>query len=287
MTSQTKRITRIGSLRTAGLIAAGLRALEVKSSDPGTYAPIISDDSAEFLAGEVAVELAKQVEGEFPGIRQALISRQRFVSEWVTARIREGGRTVFSVSSGVDSRLSRLDAVSQFGARVVDIDSKPMLLLKLHRLGQLLGAAPPHTVFMESRIPYRLPMKTVQRLKGISARPAIFVLEGVLTVFDPRDVETLLHDIASVRVARRAIVMDFIEATEEGKALAKSGFIKAYAGGPPRFLMSREKMTGALEKLGFRNIHWRSLEEITGYYGPSLPEMRPVQVVTAEAVSGS
>jgi len=248
---------------------------------------IVTDPAAPFLAGEVGLRLASRIDARFPSLRPAILSRQRFVDEWTTSRVREGGKTIFTLFGGVDIRSSRLPVVEEMGARILEIDSKAMLLLKLHRLHALLGATPPFTTFLESRSGQGLPLRSIQKIPGLATRPAVFVLEGLLPTLDSQTVERMLIDVSSVRVARKALLFDYLDEAEYGDRSPGQDFATAYLGVAPRFFMGRERVAKALEKLGFKKIHDRDLTEIAGYYGHAAEELQGVRIVTAEAISGT
>lgn len=208
----------LDAVATTSRITAAIRATESARTDR-----LFDDPFAATLAGDVGRALAARMDsGDVIGVRT------RFEDDRVRAAADAGIRQIVLPAAGMDTRAWRLDLPP--GCTVFELDRPTLLELK----GTLLGDAPP--VARRVPVPVDLTADWPGHLRAAGfdpARPACWVIEGLLQYLPEAAVHALLDAVTALSAPGSRLVVDVVGAGLLASARARPILDAMDAAGSP------------------------------------------------------
>jgi methyltransferase (TIGR00027 family) len=177
---------------------AAARALESESPDA-----LFSDPYARRLAGETGLAMVKSAAGELlrsADPRNAYLSiRTRFIDDAVARAVRERGiAQVVMVAAGMDARAFRFDWPAEL--RWFEVDRAEIFEQKEAVLAKMGAVARCRRAVVRADLEHEWSGPLVEA--GFdAARPALFVIEGLLVYLEAAAVERIMETVAELAAA--------------------------------------------------------------------------------------
>ncbi|MBS4729012.1 class I SAM-dependent methyltransferase [Mycobacterium sp. SM1] len=227
--------TSVGA--TATMVAAG-RARATRADHP-----LIQDRFAEPLVRAVGIDFftrwatgeLESVDVDIPGLpwgmqrmTDVLAARTRFIDMFLSDALAAGIRQAVIVASGLDTRGYRLSWPA--GATLFEIDQPRVIEFKTAALAEL-GAAP--TVDLRTvPIDLRHDWPTALREAGFdTARPAAWIVEGLLAFLPPEAQDRLLDNITEFSTAGSRLVAEVFGSSPNNQQIMRAATQKWYEHG--------------------------------------------------------
>jgi methyltransferase (TIGR00027 family) len=188
---------------------AAARAVESESSDA-----LFSDPYARRLAGETGMAMVKSAAGELlrsADPRNAYLSiRTRFIDDAIVGAVRRergGIAQVVMVAAGMDARAFRFDWPPEL--RWFEVDRAEIFGQKEAVLAEMGAVARCRRALVQADLEHDWSGPLAEA--GFdAARPALFVIEGLLVYLEAAAVEQVMGTVAEVAAAGSGVVADVV-----------------------------------------------------------------------------
>ncbi len=195
----------------------------------------------------------------FPGVHGAVVTRVRFIDEYLDACLDQGLEQLVILGAGYDTRAYRFKALER-QAIVFEVDHPATQQVKREKLRLIFNGSPQHVVY----IPMDLAADSLgERLfeNGYDRRKkTLFILEGLIMYLTRAVVDGVLHFIATHAGGGSGVVFDCLPASvidgthqaREGRAMCR--YVRR-KGEPFLFGLDAEELKAFLKARNFDRIH--------------------------------
>lgn len=224
-----------------------------------------------------------------PGVYEFLVSRCRYIDDYVTAARRDGAEQVVILGAGFDSRAYRLDALKD--CPVLEVDYPATQHVKRRRLTSVFGKLPDHVTF----VPVDFEGQTLDCLLsgGCDVRlKTVFVWEGVTYYLGAAAVENTLAFVARNSMPTSSIIFDYVYAGAITGKLKRNELVsmrryRRFTGEGIQFGIEKGKIGEFLAERGFSQVENVDAKFFRNRYwtrgGTSVP-VAPIYAIAHAAV---
>ncbi len=208
-----------------------------------------------------------------PGAVAFIVGRERYIDDYLKARLSEGLDQVVILGAGFDTRAYRIPGIEQ--TRVFEIDQPATQAVKLERLKKVIVPLPAHVTFVPADLNTQQ-LGEVLRSGGYDEQgKTLFIWQGVTYFLNPEGVDGTLAFIAEHSGPDTAVIFDYVynetlrDTTQGyGKALARAGKV---SGEPYVFGIDKGQVGPFLAQRGFCEVLDMPLEDVKSKYftGPN------------------
>lgn len=205
-----------------------------------------------------------------PGATEFITARDRYIDDFLCARLAEGLEQVVLLGAGFDTRAYRIAGIER--TRVFEVDHPATQALKRRRLKRAIDPLPGHVRFVA------LDFNTEdlgQRLAaaGYNERArTLFIWQGVSMYLTPEGVDHTLALIARRSGPGSALIFDYLTAEFlHSPQLQKLGWLMRLFGEELRFGIPRSQIGAFLSARGFCDVYDADADELRRRYftGPN------------------
>ena len=198
-----------------------------------------------------------------PGVMGALVTRSRYIDDYLSERIREGIQQLVILGAGYDSRPYRFEQLRN-RVRVFEVDHHTTQDIKKAKLTKIFGALPTYVTF----VPVDFTQETLEQRLNESSYDAmaktLFIMEGVSMYLTPKVMDSILSFITQYAGSETSIIFDyFYQSAIDGKEIERA------------IVYHREQLTFGIEKgriedylkaRGFQQIYEVNNEDLERMY---------------------
>ncbi len=292
----TKIDPRKMALEIAGLRAAESSLLEGDQvfHDPYAASFFSPEEQKKLETPEQArasIEFYNQL---MPGANGAIVSRIKFIDEFLKACAHRDFRQVVIIGAGYDTRAYRIEEAKE-NLQFIEIDHPLTQEAKIETIKRVFGTLPEHV----SYIPFifgqdQLNEKWVQAGCG-KGKKTLFIIEGLLMYIPEQAVDGLLNFIRTFSSAGSALVADYFhsDVINGTSGLREAEVLKNFveeAGSSLMFGLDPENVHDFFTKRGFHNLEVISAPSLKPVYFKDKGFERDVSpmfnFITAEVAPG-
>jgi len=245
------------------------------------------------IAGGMSFILSKLVidsgiyERMAPGAVAFIVTRERYIDDFLKAELSEGLDQVVILGAGFDTRAYRIAGIEK--TRVFEIDQPATQAVKLERLKKVIDPLPGHVTF----IPVDFNTQTLgERLSagGYDERcKTLFIWQGVTYFLTAEGVDNTLAFIANHSGPDSAVIFDYFynevlrdESRRDVKALQRAARI---SGERYLFGIDEGQIGPFLTQRGFCDVRNATLEDLKPLYfaGPNAGRAVPAGIAIVSA----
>lgn len=237
--------------------------------------------------------LRKKGEQRSPGIFEAIVTRVRYMDDYLYQSIEGGIGQLVILGAGYDTRAYRIKGL-QKGVRVFEVDHPATQAVKKKKLKKIFGALPGHVTF----VPVRFNSQNLKdKLLGSGYAPelkTVFIWEGVSMYLTAEAVDATLEFVKINSAPGSSIIFDYIpaslvsgpDAPKEGRRLMQHVRQK---GEELKFLIEKKEIESFLSARGFTRIVSVNAPDLKDIYFNGVNRSRQISPVLhfASAATGS
>jgi methyltransferase (TIGR00027 family) len=256
---------------------AGMRAIEMHKPEADR---IVSDSYARALVpGGIMFTMSMWIiesglyERMAPGAIGFIIGRERYIDDYLKARLSESLDQVVILGAGFDTRAYRIPGIER--TRVFEIDQGATQSVKLERLKKVIDPLPAHVTFVPADLNTQQ-LGDVLESSGYNKQgKTLFIWQGVTYFLTPEGIDGTLAFIAEHSGMDSTVIFDYIyneilhDTTQGyGKMLARAGKM---SGEPYVFGIDKGQVGHFLAQRGFCEVIDMPLENLKSNYftGPN------------------
>jgi len=223
-----------------------------------------------------------------PGVWEFLAARERYIDDYLEARLSEGMEQLVILGAGYDARAYRFEALKH-EVKVFEVDHPATQAVKLKKLAAIFGARPAHVTYVA--IDFNLQTLSERLLEsGYDERcKTLFIWQGVTQYLTPAAVDDTLAFVAGHSGPGSSIIFDYMDTPLLGGA-PRHGEIsgmrryRRLTGEGLAFGIPMDSIQAFLQERGFtqvKNADHVALEK--AYYSGS----RPCRVADGYAIASA
>ena len=219
-----------------------------------------------FLKNKLLTSLALwKSEKTDPGAAGCVVSRTRFIDEYLQQCIDEGIKQLVILGAGFDTRAYRFDELKE-KVRVFEVDEPITLNVKKLKINDILGALPTHVVYVPVDFEKEGFEKKLFYYGYDKNTKTLFIWEGVTMYITDEAVDKTLSFIVNNSGAGSSVIFNFIHsAVVDGsdRSVNAVKMKKSYEkrGEPMKFGIEKGRAKDFLSERGFHRI-----KEVDGNY---------------------
>ena len=198
-----------------------------------------------------------------PGVMGALVTRSRYVDDYLSERIRDGIKQLVILGAGYDSRPYRFERLKD-RARVFEIDHPATQDIKKAKLTKILGELPNYVTF----VPIDFAKETLENRLAESSYDAtaktLFIMEGVTMYLGPDAMGNVLSFITKCSGPGSSIIFDYFYKSAIDRNEIKRATV--YLREEFTFGIEQGQIESYLRAHGFQHIHDVNNEQLERMY---------------------
>jgi methyltransferase (TIGR00027 family) len=257
------------------LTALGNAAFRALESEKKQNEKICDDPYARKFVPTLLYYIAKftlvtgYAEWRSPGVMGLLVTRSRYMDDYLSERIRDGIKQLVILGAGYDSRAYRFEQLRD-RVRVFEVDSYATQDIKKAKLVKIFGELPNHVTF----VPVDFTRETLEKRLAESSydegAKTLFIMEGVAMYLNPEAMDNIMSFVNGYSGSGSSILFDYfyksvIDGDEElPLATATRAIIRFRE--KFQFGIERGQIEGYLTARGFQHIHEVNGEELERMY---------------------
>jgi len=250
------------------------------------YARALIDGGMSFILSKLVID-SGIYERMAPGAVAFIVTRERYIDDFLKAELSEGLDQVVILGAGFDTRAYRIAGIEK--TRVFEIDQPATQAVKLERLKKVIDPLPGHVTF----IPVDFNTQTLgERLSagGYDERcKTLFIWQGVTYFLTAEGVDNTLAFIAHHSGPDSAVIFDYFynavlrdKSRRDVKALQQAARL---SGEQYLFGIDEGQIGPFLTQRGFRDVRNATLEDLKRLYftGPNAGRAVPEGIAIVSA----
>jgi methyltransferase (TIGR00027 family) len=259
------------SSRSAEGVAA-LRAIEAERPEAER---ICYDPYARaFTPGGIGFTLSKLIitsglyDRMAPGAVPFVVVRERYIDDFLKARLAEGLDQVVILGAGFDTRAYRISGIEK--TRVFEIDHPATQAEKLKRLKKVIDPLPKHVTFLPVDFNSQSLNERLLESGYNEQGKTLFIWQGVTYFLTAEGVDSTLAFIARHSGPGSAVIFDYFynevfsdSSNSYAKALRRAAQV---SGEEYMFGVDRGQIEPFLSQRGFKDVHNMTLEDLKQIY---------------------
>ena len=143
-----------------------------------------------------------------PGVMGALVTRSRYIDDYLSDRIRDGIEQLVILGAGYDSRPYRFEQLKD-RVRVFEVDHHATQEIKKAKLARIFGDLPDYVTF----VPVDFAEKTLEKRLVESSydktAKTLFIMEGVTMYLNPEAMDNVLSFVTGYSGLGSSIIFDY------------------------------------------------------------------------------
>jgi methyltransferase (TIGR00027 family) len=195
------------------LIAKGIAAIRAVESMKPEGERLFYDPYAKGFAGRSLVWINKFFMGYAkragPGLWEFIVSRVRYIDDFLQKCIREGIQQLVILGAGYDSRAYRIEELKK-GIKVFEVDRPAAMKDKKAKLEKIFGKLPDHVKY----VPVDFDKESLEEQlieNGYDKNlKTLFILEGVTYYISQETADNILSFVAKKSGEESSIIFDYI-----------------------------------------------------------------------------
>ena len=198
-----------------------------------------------------------------PGVMGALVTRSRYIDDYLTERIKDGIEQLIILGAGYDSRPYRFEQLKR-RVKVFEVDNYATQNNKKDKLAKIFGALPDYVTF----VPVDLTKETLENHLIDSSynktAKTLFIMEGLSMYLNDKTMDNILSFVTECSGAGSSIIFDyFYRSVIDGNEIWRSA---VYYKEKLTYGIEKGKIEGYMEARGFRQIHEVDNKELERMY---------------------
>ncbi len=205
-----------------------------------------------------------------PGVNGFLVARDRFIDDFLAARLKEGIDQLVILGAGYDSRAYRFPELAG-KVHTFEVDHPATQVDKLAALQRLFGWVPQHVSYVGVDFTRQT---LAERLPACGYNPAlktVFIWQGVTHYLDPDSVDRTLAFITRYSPSGSAVIFDYIDPSllqspgSHGEVKGMRRY-RGMTGEALNFGLPIDQVEAYLQSRGFSQIHNIRSEDLKPLY---------------------
>ncbi|MCU0507358.1 MAG: SAM-dependent methyltransferase [Anaerolineae bacterium] len=205
-----------------------------------------------------------------PGVWEFIVARERYVDDYLLARLNEGLEQLVILGAGFDARAYRFQELERQGVRLFEVDHPATQAAKLEKLKTIFGQAPERVTYVGVDFNTQKLGKRLAECGYEETRKTLFVWQGVTQYLSPEAVDDTLSFVRHHAAPGSSIIFDYAEPStvNGGGAHGEVRSMRRYSsltGEKLVFGVPVDEMESFLRERGFtqvQNADHRALEKL-------------------------
>ena len=263
----------------SSLTALGIAAFRALESERKPNEKICEDPYARKFIPAWFYYIAKftmvtgYAEWRSPGVMGFLVTRARYIDDYLSECIRDGIEQLVILGAGFDSRPYRFEQL-RGRVRVFEVDHPATQRVKKAKLTKIFGELPNYVTF----VPVDFTQETLEKRLIESgydkAAKTLFIMEGVTMYLSPEAINSTLSFVAGYSGPGSSLIFDYmykslLDGTEkhgEVISMRRNWLYSGYFGEVLTFGVEEGRIEDYLRERGFQQIHDVNHEELERMY---------------------
>jgi methyltransferase (TIGR00027 family) len=250
------------------------------------YARALINGGISFILSKLVID-SGIYERMAPGAVAFIITRERYIDDFLKAELSEGLDQVVILGAGFDTRAYRIAGIEK--TRVFEIDQPATQAVKLERLKKVIDPLPGHVTF----IPVDFNTQTLGERLGAGGYDehgkTLFIWQGVTYFLTAEGVDNTLAFVANHSGPDSAVIFDYFysevlhdKSRRDVKALQRAAQL---SGEQYLFGVDEGQIEPFLTRRGFRDVRNATLEDLKRLYfsGPNAGRAVPEGIAIVSA----
>jgi methyltransferase (TIGR00027 family) len=205
-----------------------------------------------------------------PGVMGFLVTRSRYIDDYLSGGIRDGIEQLVILGSGFDSRPYRFEQL-RGRVRVFEVDHPATQRIKKEKLVKIFGALPNHVTFVPVDFAEETLEKRLVESGYDKAAKTLFIMEGVTMYLNPEAMDSILSFVTGYSGSGSSLISDYmyksvINGTEKHGEVISMRRNRLYSGEALMFGIEEGRIEDYLRERGFQQIHDVNHEELGRMY---------------------
>lgn len=194
-----------------------------------------------------------------PGVWEFLIARERYIDDYLAARLAEGLEQLVILGAGFDARAYRFEALDRQGVRVFEVDHPATQAAKLRKLEQVIGRPPSNVTYVPIDFNQQALGERLFDCGYDEHARTLFIWQGVTQYLTPEAVDETLAFVRDHSAPGSSIIFDYADpsilegAPRHGEVSSMRRY-RHLSGESLVFGIPIDEIEAYLEALGFTGI---------------------------------
>ena len=253
----------------SSLTALGIAAFRALESERKQNEKICEDPYARKFIPTWFYYIAKftmvtgYAEWRSPGVMGFLVTRVRYIDDYLSERIRDGIEQLVILGAGFDSRPYRFEQLRE-RVRVFEVDHPATQRIKKAKLAKIFGELPNYVTF----VPVDFTKETLEKRLVESSydkmAKTLFIMEGVTMYLNPEAMDSVLSFVTGYSGLGSSIIFDyFYKSVIDGNEIRRATI---YYREKFTFGIEEGRIEDYLRARGFQQVHEVNNEELERMY---------------------
>jgi len=231
------------------------------------------------MSPETVKRMQDSYESQFPGHKNALITRVRYFDDQVKDSISKGFTQIVIFGAGYDTRAYRIDGISKI--KVFEIDLPDIQKRKKSKIKEIFGSLPAHVTYLPVDLSNTSFKEAFQGSNFDFQQKTLYLMEGLILYIPPEQVRVLFSSIISQSTQRSAILFDsvdkgIIDGSDQSPYAMNLRDQMSRMGEPFVFGIRKGDEEKYMKNIGFKNIQVITHEEYRSLYCTGMNKSRNV-----------
>jgi methyltransferase (TIGR00027 family) len=275
--------------------AAGVALLRAIEAEKPEGVRICDDPYAHSMAnGGIAFTLSKLVikaglyERMAPGAESFIVVRERYIDDFLKARLKEGLDQVVILGAGFDTRAYRIAGIDK--TRVFEVDHPATQAVKLERLKKVIAPLPAHVSFVAVDFDTQALGERLSASGYDAQAKTLFIWQGVTYFLTQQGIDSTLAFIAQHSGAGSTVIFDYFsnEALHDihRKDVQMLRRAERISGETYMFGIDEGQIEPFLTQRGFGDVHNATLDDLKQLYftGANAQRIVPTGIAIVSAM---
>ena len=148
-----------------------------------------------------------------PGVWEFLVARERYIDDYLEARLDEGLEQLVILGAGFDARAYRFDRLKRDAIRVFEVDHPATQAAKLEKLEAIFGKPPSHVTYVAIDFNRETLGGRLADCGYDESKRTLFIWQGVTEYLTPDAVDETLAFVRDHSAPGSSIVFDYADPT--------------------------------------------------------------------------
>jgi methyltransferase (TIGR00027 family) len=222
---------------------------------------------------------AVYIERRSPGFIGFIVSRCRYLDDYLADCLAKGAAQVVILGAGLDSRTYRF-AAFKGPVKVFEVDQPATQAAKIVRLKQIFHEVPGYVTY----VPIDFSAETLDKLVSCGydrSRQTLFIWEGVIAYLKPAAVDATLAWVRANSASASSIIFDTMDASAiTGKHLREEVKIgrltQLFTGEALSFGIEKDQIVEFMTRQGFTSVGTACAQDLKRLYCTGLNQNSPI-----------
>lgn len=202
-------------------------------------------------------EALEVMERHVPGLRNSLLTRVRFIDDYLTSCIKADFKQVVILGAGYDTRAYRIKGIKNM--QVFEVDHPNTQSYKIQKVREICYSTPKHVTYVPLDFENQILGHELYNFGYDRSLKTLFIIEGLIYYIPPTAAIETLNFIANNTGKGSALILDYfpesvVNGNNKTELAQNLRIFPQLHGEPLQFGINEMETEKYLEQFGFKNI---------------------------------